>query len=351
MFSVLGSDGFGPARRIARGDDWFVNWADTPGLFVLPGGDWVAHWLVKSGPSTYAYDVVMARSSDEGASWSVPVSPHRDGTPTEHGFVSYFADSPAAVGVTWLDGRLMARAGGEKGAMTLRTGVLEADGRVSAEAVLDERVCDCCQTASAMTAAGPIVVYRDRSEDETRDHYVIRRTADGWSEPERLHEDNWRIGGCPVNGPAVVAQDERVAAAWFTMGGGEPLVRVAVSADGGRSFEPADTLGKGTAVGRVDLAIAPRGFLLSWIDRVDSSGALVVAGYDWKGRRLWQERIGHVDAGRASGFPRLGVLTDCRPVVAWTGRYDDEQRVRVARLVVPEACADARGVDRPGTNP
>lgn len=336
-FSVLDGDEFGPARTITSGESWFANWADTPGLFVLPNGDWVAHWLVKSGPSTYAYDVVSARSSDGGESWSDPVSPHRDGTQTEHGFVSYFAQSPSAAGMVWLDGRRMADEEGE-GAMTLRTATVSADGGLSDEVLLDERVCDCCQTASAMTSQGPIVVYRDRSEEEIRDHYVVRWTGDGWSEPRRLHADNWRIGGCPVNGPAMVADGERVAVAWFTMPEGAPQIRVAVSRDSGETFDLIDTLGVGTAQGRVDLALSGRGFLLSWIDQEDRSGVLRMAGYDWRGQRQWGERIAGLDAGRASGFPRLGIQSGCRPVVAWTGRQDDERRVRVIRLDADPDC-------------
>lgn len=338
-FSLLDGDKFGPPGTIASGENWFANWADTPGLFVLPNGDWVAHWLVKSGPSTYAYDVVSARSSDGGESWSNPVSPHRDGTQTEHGFVSYFAESPGAAGMVWLDGRRMANEEGE-GAMTLRTAAVSADGGLSDAALLDERVCDCCQTASAMTSQGPIVAYRDRSEDEIRDHYIVRQTTDGWSEPQLLHADNWRIGGCPVNGPAMIADGERVAVAWFTMPEGKARVHVATSGNSGQSFELADTLGQGSALGRVDLALTTRGFVLAWVDQVDRSGELVVIGYGWGGQELWQHRIGGVDTGRAIGFPRLGLLQGCNPVVAWTGREKGVQRVRIARIDADRACED-----------
>lgn len=337
-FSLLDDGGFGPAKTIARGEDWFANWADTPGLFVLPGGDWVAHWLVKSGPSTYAYDVTLARSTDAGESWSDPIAPHRDGTPTEHGFVSYFAASDHAVGVVWLDGRRMHTEPEGAGAMTLRTAVLERDQSVSERELLDKRVCDCCQTASARTANGPIVVYRGRSRDEIRDHFVVRRTADGWSEPALVHEDNWRIGGCPVNGPAIIADGERVAVAWFTMADGAPRVQLAISRDSGKSFERIDTLGEGTALGRVDLALSERGFVLSWVDRAGPAGVVELVDYDWQGRRLGTAAIEGLDAGRASGFPRLGVLHGCRPVIAWTGRDNDVQRVRVARIDADRGC-------------
>ena len=44
-------------ETIASGSSWFVNWADFPSLATLPDGTLFAHWLAKSGPGTYAYDV------------------------------------------------------------------------------------------------------------------------------------------------------------------------------------------------------------------------------------------------------------------------------------------------------
>jgi hypothetical protein len=348
-FSVLGEAGFGPARTIARGEDWFANWADTPGLFVLPGGDWIAHWLVKSGPATYAYDILTARSTDGGASWSDPVSPHRDLTATEHGFVSYFAESPDAAGLVWLDGRAMAGAAADEAAMSLRSAILGPDGRLSERVVLDDRVCECCRTAAAMASGGPVVVYRDRSGDEIRDHAVVRRGPGGWQRSRPVHVDGWQIRGCPVNGPALVADGRRLATAWFTMAEQRPRVHVAVSENAGKSFRVVDTLGVGTALGRVDLALIDGGFMLSWLDESDGSGLVRLAAYDWQGTATGGSVVTGLDTGRSSGFPRLGVVDGCRPVVAWTGSENGDRRVRVARGDPATGCAGA--VDRSVANP
>ncbi|MDQ3804043.1 MAG: glycoside hydrolase, partial [Acidobacteriota bacterium] len=94
-FAARAGAGWEAARTVAEGDNWFVNWADFPSLAALPDGSLAAHWLARSGPGVYAYDVKIARSADGGKTWSKPFTPHRDGTPTEHGFVSMF---PAAGG-------------------------------------------------------------------------------------------------------------------------------------------------------------------------------------------------------------------------------------------------------------
>ena len=87
-FSTRDKGAWASARTVAEGDNWFVNWADFPSIIRLANGTLAAHWLQKSGGDTYAYDVVLSRSIDDGATWEKPLIPHKDGTQTEHGFVS-----------------------------------------------------------------------------------------------------------------------------------------------------------------------------------------------------------------------------------------------------------------------
>ena len=54
--------------------------------------------------STYAYDVRLSYSTDDGKTWSPSFLPHHDGTPTEHGFASLFPIGDG-FGLVWLDGR------------------------------------------------------------------------------------------------------------------------------------------------------------------------------------------------------------------------------------------------------
>jgi hypothetical protein len=106
-FSELAGGRWSDARTIASGDNWFVNWADVPSAMRLPNGTLVAHWLQKSAASTYAYDVRLSYSTDDGRTWSASFLPHHDGTPTEHGFASLFAMPRGGLGLIWLDGRAM----------------------------------------------------------------------------------------------------------------------------------------------------------------------------------------------------------------------------------------------------
>lgn len=344
-FSMFDGERFGEVSEIARGDDWFANWADMPAIHILPNGDWLAHWLVKSGPATYAYDIVMARSSDEGGSWSEVFSPHDDGTLTEHGFVSYFDWDDERAGVAWLDGRETAGAGADDGhanghghhhgagAMTLRFAAIGPQGEVTDPVLLDPRVCDCCQTAAAMTAEGPVVIYRGRDEGEVRDIRLVRFSNGQWSRPVVLHDDGWQIGGCPVNGPALIADGSRVLAAWFTMAGGRPRVRVALSEDAGRDFELLETLGEGSALGRVDLSWLDGEFVVSWMNQGDDGAQLMLSHFSSDGGHQQSVPMARTDPARISGFPRLLRLESQLLLLAWTEPGADRRpAVRVALL-------------------
>src|SRR5688572_18068631 len=142
-FSTLEEGGWSAPRTIARRSDFFVNWADFPSLIPLSDRTLAAHWLQRSGSAKYAYEVRIARSDDSGETWSEPLVPHRDGTATEHGFVSLFPFRDS-LGAIWLDGRNFAHAAkGESADMMLFMTAIAPAGAARAERVVDERVCEC----------------------------------------------------------------------------------------------------------------------------------------------------------------------------------------------------------------
>jgi hypothetical protein len=307
---------FSAPVTVAEGADWFVNWADFPSIAMLPGGRLVAHWPQRSGPGRYAYDVLVTWSDDDGTTWSPPARPHRDGTQTEHGFVSLFPHGEE-LGIVWLDGRRFAAADGEAGhggheghdaanEMMLLFTTLGADGSLGTEVVLDGRVCDCCQTAVAVTPSGPVVFFRDRSAEEVRDIGYIRIRDGVPAPPQRLHHDGWVIAGCPVNGPAAAAMGSDVAVAWFTAAGEEPRVNVAFSRDAGESFGPAIRVDDGSPVGRVDIVMdGPERALVVWIENTADGADVRARRVDAGGTVGPARNVAATSAQRATGFPRM----------------------------------------------
>lgn len=328
-FATWDAGGWSAPRTVAEGAGWFVNWADVPAL--VAGGDTLtAHYLVRGGVSPYAYDVRVTWSLDGGRTWQEAVTPHRDGTETEHGFVSMRPWSEGRTALVWLDGRAMAGGhGNPDGAMTLRFAALGPDGRLAGEALLDERTCDCCQTAAARTSGGLVVAYRDRSEGEIRDIATVRLEDGAWTSPRRLHEDGWQIAGCPVNGPALDAEGQRVAVAWFTGADDAPRVQVAFSDDAGRAFGAPIVVSEGAPLGRVDVALLEGGAaLVSWLERAEEGADVRARTVHPDGTLGPAVTVAETSPARASGFPRLVRSAD-RIFFAWT-EAGEPSRLRTA---------------------
>ncbi len=290
---------------VRTGRDFFVNWADFPSLAVLADGRLAAHWLQRTGKATYAYGVRIAMSSNGGATWGAPITPHDDSSATEHGFVALWPDGDD-LGAAWLDGRKYDKdRRSPSNEMTVMSRVI--GGGKSAETLLDGRACDCCQVSAAVTADGPIVAYRDRTADEIRDIYVVRRVNGRWTEPAAVYQDGWHIAACPVNGPAVDANGRDVALAWFTAAGDSARVKLAFSSNAGAGFGPPVRIDDGAPGGRVDVQLLPDGAaLVSWIERVGGDTAAVRARrVSRAGERGEAITIAASSAARASGFPRM----------------------------------------------
>ncbi|MCA6075524.1 exo-alpha-sialidase [Fulvivirga sedimenti] len=313
----LGNKQWSEIQTIAEGADWFVNWADFPSLVTSQGEIIFAHYLQKTDPGTYNYDIYLRRSADGGISWSTPFTLNEDGVPAEHGFVS-MVPSGTDVFISWLDGRNTTGSHGE-GAMTLRAAILGSDGTRKGEWELDNRVCDCCQTAAAITARGPVVVYRDRSENEFRDMAIVRFVNNKWTDPVLIYRDGWMVEGCPVNGPQISALENTVAIAWFTAANDKPEVKLIFSNDGGQSFNAPVRINENSPIGRVDIELidSTRAFV-TWMEGAAIRGAIVTADGYVQSRYL----IASSSESRSSGFPRITRRAE-EIIIAWTDPDDN----------------------------
>ena len=311
---------WGAPRVVTASPGLFVNWADFPSIIELSDGRLAVHWLQRSGQGRYAYDAYVAVSANDGETWSSPAPLHTDGTATEHGFVSLF-EHAGGLSAIWLDGRRYAR--GDDGGpgteeMTLQYTTVDGSGTPAPERLVDARVCDCCQTDAAMTAGGPIVVYRDRTETEIRDIVVSRLRNGEWTPAAPVHADGWEIPGCPVNGPAIAASGEQVVVAWFTAAGEVPVVRAAFSADAGATFGEPVRIDLGDPIGRVDALILGDGSaLVSWLERRREVTDVLVRRVTPGGGLSAVTTIGESSDERPSGFPRVA-LAGRRVFFAWT---------------------------------
>jgi len=332
-FSRLEAEKWTEPVVIASGSSWFVNWADYP-MMASHNGNYVAFYLDKSGESTYAYDVKLVTSTG-GMMWDNPIVLHDDKKQAEHGFVTMLPYGDNFF-IAWLDGRntVMEGMDGEEdhgdhhGAMSLRAAVIDATGTKINEWELDNKTCDCCQTTAAITSNGPVVVYRDRSDEEIRDMSIVRLVNNEWTTPQLVHKDEWKITGCPVNGPRISSIDNQVAVAWFTAAGDTAKVKVAFSANGGETFEDPIRIDEGQALGRVDIVLldAERA-VVSWME-----GSTIKARIIHRNGELDAPlEIANSSGSRTSGFPQMTKSGDVL-IFAWTD--DNEKIIKTASVLL-----------------
>jgi hypothetical protein len=212
--------------------------------------------------------------------------------------------------------------------MDLRSASYDAAGVQVQETVVDRRVCDCCQTSAAGAVDGPVIAFRNRSDQEVRDIQVARGTGSGWAKAVTVHEDGWKIDGCPVNGPALSAEGSELAVAWFTAPREAGHAFLAFSEDSGRTFGRPIQLDDTSSNGRVQVALLGAGTAAAtWVESGGTGQAFKVRRVTASGNRSVATEVGH-PTGRH--YPRM-VRAGGTLLFAWIERAEGMSRVNTAR--------------------
>ncbi len=318
---------------IAKGSDWFINWADFP-AHAINQNLILTSYLKKSSVGTYDYDIMLNLRDFSGKKIKEDFLLNTDGFEAEHGFVSIVPNKNQGFFITWLDGRntTVKDLDGHTKPMTIRFAEITQNGDIINENELDGATCDCCQTSIAMTGLGPIVVYRDRSDKEVRDIYTARNLNGIWEEPKLLHDDGWVINGCPVNGPKAVSNSSNLAIAWFTVVNDKPEVKVSFSNNNGESFGKPIALNDSDAIGRVDVAFLNNSEIIVSYMEFDNSGTyLKIKKISTAGEVSKPITISKIDGGRGSGVPQLEILNNDIFIV-WTVSENDLNQLKSVKL-------------------
>ncbi|MCF6223205.1 MAG: hypothetical protein L3J34_05705 [Flavobacteriaceae bacterium] len=342
------------SQEIAKGENWFINWADFPAI-AKNNDNIITHFLQKSDSATFAYDVRIKQTMDNGAVWMDDQKVHKDSTLTEHGFATILPYKDGGFFMTWLDGRNTkgdeghgghggsdAKSGATKSnkkspsenkaivAMNIRTATVLPNGEVIDDILVDNKTCDCCQTSAAITPNGPIIVYRDRSDEEVRDIYISRLVEGNWTEPKTIHNDNWVIKGCPVNGPKADTFDNTLVIAWFTAADNVPKVNLTFSDDNGENFALPIQIDNGKPIGRVDVAIIDdKNVLVSWMETTENGADIKIIKVNKNGTKSKPFVISSLSESRASGFPQIE-LVNGNIIAAWNHVVDKKSTIKTA---------------------
>ena len=332
-FRQFKNDGWSNTLSLAEGSDWFVNWADFP-THAISGDQVLTSYLKKSASGTYTYDVFLSLHKLSGEKVKEDFILNTDGFKAEHGFVSIASNDNEGFLVTWLDGRNTVQKD-EKGnhkPMTIRFAEITNTGDIINETELDSSVCDCCQTSMAYTNKGPVVVYRDRTEEEVRDIYFTRNINEVWENPKPVHNDGWVIYGCPVNGPKVVSNSNNIAVSWFTVSDGIPKVNLSFSESYGSSFSNPIKINDLNAIGRVDTAfLNEQEVIVSYMEGDDDGTYLRIKKVSIDGIVSKPITISKIDGGRGTGVPQLEILND-EIFIVWTVFDNVNNQLKTVKL-------------------
>ncbi len=338
-FAERTASGWTQPVTAASGPDWFLSYADVPSVQRLGNGTLVAQWLENTDPQIEAYNLRMSYSKDEGKTWATSFLPQNDGTRSQHGFASLFDLPGNGLGIVWLDGRNSAFDFDkpDTGTMELRYASFDANMKQTADVEIDHRVCECCQTAAAMTADGVLTAFRDLTPESVRDIGVSRLEGGKWTSTTTVADDKWQIDACPVNGPALSARGRDVAVAWFTVKDDVGQAYAAFSGDAGRTWTAPQRLDEAGSLGRVDIEMLDDGTAVaSWIEYAGGMTDLRLRRIDRAGARSPAQPIVAISGGRASGFPRMGRQGE-QLIFAWTesaSANDEAGALKVSTAVV-----------------
>ena len=275
---------------VARSDDGGATFG-TPVTVNAPGHDvytrTVSPTQVKVGPEGAVYvlyqyaveselsehrglrHIVVTRSDDGGTTWAPGVEVATDeaeGVITSRDMTTLFVAPDGDLYISFLDGRESiaeamkgepdhsAEGHDEVDPASLpqnQLRVIRSSDRGQTwgrSALVAKATCVCCGTVVARGADGPVYagtrsewMELKGSKDAVRDPYLSSSADEGttWSEPVKIHDDRFKISGCPdVAQGLAVDSAGRVHAAWYTGAESHPGVYYAVSDDQGKTFGP-----------------------------------------------------------------------------------------------------------------
>lgn len=171
-------------------------------------------------------NIVYCTSKDGGSTWTSPAPVDSD---PKQGIVRGFFDaivmSNDEIAVVYLKDVANSTKHEER---DLRL-VVTKNGEMQPERLIDPVVCDCCPINMLIDADGALnVIYRDNN-DNIRDMARMVSTDNGatFSKPEIIHNDGWKINGCPHSGAVSTTYGKSALVAWFSGAETESGVRLA----------------------------------------------------------------------------------------------------------------------------
>ncbi len=213
----IGNNRLMKAKVLARKNgDLFAVFMNNPNATAPAGG----------GRGSRGGEVSFAVSKDNGKSWSNPQAVDND--PTK-GLLRGFFDATLLandeIAVAYLKDVKNSTKHEER---DLRIAITK-NGVFQDEKLIDPIVCDCCNISLLVDAAGALHVYYRDNNDDIRDFSKMTSADNGssFSKPQNIHNDGWKIQGCPHNGAVSTASGNTALISWYSGADKEPGIKLA----------------------------------------------------------------------------------------------------------------------------
>ncbi|PWK18057.1 BNR repeat protein [Arcicella aurantiaca] len=252
-------------------------------------------------------NIVYCVSTDGGNTWTKPESVDSD---PKQGIVRGFFDAVVLpndeVAVAYLKDVANSTKHEER---DLRM-VVTKGGKFQPERVIDPVVCDCCPISMLIDANGALnIVYRDNN-DNIRDmaKMVSTDNAETFSKPQILHNDEWKINGCPHSGAVATTAGKGSLFAWYSGAEKETGIRL-VSSEGKKLVVLSESSAKNAA-----LAEGSQNQILLWEQNKPENNLTQIAfkkvNKDNVSETIWVD-------GSLNGINSTGLVLDNQLLVAY----------------------------------
>ncbi len=289
----------------------------------------------------------LAKSADDGKTWTAPVTIASDSAFGTRNFHALHVGSDGALYVAWLE----ASQGKSKTFLTRSTD--QGTTWTTPVAADVNQSCPCCRTAIATADDGTLyLAWRTVLPGNVRDVVVARSSDHGatWAAPVRVHADDWVFDGCPHAGPSMqVDSAGTVHIAWWTGKQGAAGTFYARSADRGATFGTPIPLGVGefSAPAHVQLALGQGHTVVAvWDDGTVRTPKVVMRVSHDNGESFSPAALVSTE-GRAATFPVLA-LRDRDLTIAWSEQSEaehDHEKEMAPNMKDPKAM---KGLSRVG---
>jgi len=280
----------------------------------------------------YSGMVRFARSTDGGATWTVPITVHHDRQSITHRFDALIVDRQGPIFVAWIDRRdavAAKQAGQPYDGSAIYYAVSSDGGRSFAtERKIVDHTCECCQIALALDGEGRVqALWRNVFPVQIRDHALAVLPADAGDSiaPLRATFSTWHVEACPEHGPALaVTHDGMRHMAWFSVVNGRADVYYSrLDANGkpdGERWAFAATGSAGTQASHAALLASGSTLWLAWKDFDGDTMRILVRRSD-DGGRHWSAPRELAQTAGGSDNPQL--IDDAgRVYLSWRTQYD-----------------------------